>query len=147
MVKFLIKHPIAVSMTYIALFVLGIIAYKQLPVSLLPDVSIPEITVRVSYPSFNAREIENNITQPMRRHLKQSTGLETIESTTDDGQAIIKLRFDYGINIDYAAIEVNEIVDRMMNWFPDDLNRPRVIKASASDIPVFYLNLSYKSGE
>lgn len=147
MVKFLIKHPIAVSMTYIALFVLGIIAYKQLPVSLLPDVSIPEITVRVSYPSFNAREIENNITQPMRRHLKQSTGLETIESTTDDGQAIIKLRFDYGINIDYAAIEVNEIVDRMMNWFPDDLNRPRVIKASASDIPVFYLNLSDKSGE
>ncbi len=144
MIKFLITRPIAVIMTFIALLVLGIVAYRMVPVSLMPDIPIPEITVNVSYKNNSARELENAVVKLLRISLMQVAHLSEIKSETLNGIAIIKMRFDYGTNIDYSYIEVNEKVDGAMNYLPRDMERPKVIKASATDIPVFYLNLSLK---
>lgn len=129
-------------MIFIAAVILGIVAYRTLPVSLMPDIPIPEVTVNVSYPYSSAREMENVVIKPIRIQLLQIAHLSSIRSETRDGQAVIYLRFDYGTNIDYAFIEVNEKIDGSMNVLPRDLQRPRVIKASTTDIPVYYLNLS-----
>ena len=142
MVRFLIYRPIAVCMVFIAAVVMGIVAYRTLPVSLMPDIPIPVVTVNISYRNSSARELENAVVKPVRVQLMQVSHLNDIKSETRDGQSLITLRFDYGTNIDYAFIEVNEKIDGAMNVLPRDLERPRVIKASASDIPVFYLNLS-----
>ncbi len=144
MVRFLINKPIAVTMTFLALLVLGIIATLRLPVSLMPDVDIPKITVHVSAENLSARELENAIVGQFRLQLMQVAHLADIKSETRDGNAVIKLDFDYGTNIDYAFIEVNEKIDRGMANLPVSVDRPRVIKASATDIPVFYLNLTLK---
>ena len=145
MVKFLIHRPIAVLMTYLALVIMGIIGARQLPVSLLPDINIPEITVHISYPEYTARELENHVTRGLRRQLQQCHGIESIDSETRNGYAILRLRFKYGMHTDFAAIDVNEKIDRSMNWLPREMERPRVIKASATDIPVLYLNISLKN--
>ncbi len=129
-------------MVFIAAVVMGIVAYRTLPVSLMPDIPIPVVTVNISYRNSSARELENAIVKPVRVQLMQVSHLNDIKSETRDGQSLITLRFDYGTNIDYAFIEVNEKIDGAMNVLPRDIERPRVIKASASDIPVFYLNLS-----
>lgn len=142
MVKFLIYRPIAVIMIFIAAVALGIVAYRTLPVSLMPDIPIPEVTVNISYPNSSARELENIIVKPVRAQLLQVAHLNSIKSETQDGRAVIFLRFDYGTNIDYAFIEVNEKIDISMNVLPHNLERPRVIKASTTDIPVYYLNLT-----
>ncbi|MEN7549823.1 efflux RND transporter permease subunit [Rapidithrix thailandica] len=144
MVHFLISRPIAVTMTYIALLVLGVVAVMRLPVSLMPDIDIPEITVQISKEGLSARELESSVVRPLRQNLMQVAHLDDIHSETRDGHGIIQLRFDYGTDIDFAFIEVNEKVDRSMNNLPRDMDRPRVVKASASDIPVFYLNLTLK---
>jgi len=142
MVRFLIQRPIAVSMTFIAILVLGVLAMNYIPVSLMPDVDIPEITVQVSVPNTPARELENTVVQPIRRQLMQVSHLADIKSETRNESGIIHLKFDYGTDIDFAFIEVNEKIDRAMNYLPRNIDRPRVIKANATDIPVFYLNLT-----
>lgn len=144
MIKFLLRRPIAVLMVFLACVIIGIITYNTLPVSLLPDIAIPEITVQVTGDNMSARELENTVVKPVRRQLMQVGKLRDIRSETRDGSAIVRLKFDFGTNTDLAFIEVNEKIDAAMNSLPRDFRRPRVIKASATDIPVFYLNLTLK---
>lgn len=94
---------------------------------------------------MSARELENTVLKPIRRQLMQTSKLRDIRSETRDGLALVRLKFDFGTNTDLAFIEVNEKIDAAMNSLPRDFRRPRVIKASATDIPVFYLNLTLKS--
>ena len=147
MIRFLLKRPIAVLMAFTALFILGMVTYFTIPVSLLPDIAIPEITVQVSGANTSARELENTIVKPIRQQLMQVAGLRDIHSETCDGAGIIRLDFDYGTSTDLAFIEVNEKIDAAMNYLPREVERPRVVKASATDIPVFCLNLSFIDDE
>jgi len=147
MVRFLISRPISVFMAFTAFFILGIITYLNIPVSLLPDIAIPEITVQVSGKNMSARELENTVVAPIRGQLLQVGTMRDIRTETRDGNAIIHLIFEYGVNTDLAFIEVNEKIDAAMNRIPRDIARPRVIKASATDIPVLTLNLTLKDEE
>ncbi len=147
MIRFLLQRPIAVLMAFTACFIIGLVTYFTIPVSLLPDIAIPEITVQVSGQNSSARELENTIVKPIRQQLMQVAGLRDIHSETRDGSGIIRLSFDFGTNTDLAFIEVNEKIDAAMNYLPRDVERPRVVKASATDIPIFYLNLTLKGEE
>lgn len=145
MIKAILQRPVSVLMLFLACVILGIITYNTLPVSLLPDIAIPEITVQVPGDNTSARELENTVVKPIRRQLMQVGKLRDIQSETRDGSAIIRLKFDHGTNTDLAFIEVNEKIDAAMNSLPRGSTRPRVIKASATDLPVFYLNLTLES--
>ncbi|MDR1645581.1 MAG: efflux RND transporter permease subunit [Tannerellaceae bacterium] len=142
MIKFLLDRPIAVLMAFTACFIIGLTTYFTLPVSLLPDIAIPEITVQAVGTETSARELENTVMKPIRQQLMQVSRLRDIRSETRDGGGIIRLSFDFGTNTDLAFIEVNEKIDAAMNYLPRETERPRVIKASATDIPVFCLNLT-----
>jgi multidrug efflux pump subunit AcrB len=147
MVRFLITRPVAVIMTFLAAIMLGIVAAGRLPVSLMPDIDIPEITVSVSRPDVSAREIENTVVSVMRRNLLQVPGLSDVRSESRNGSALIRLSFKYGNDINLAFMEVNEKIDGAMNNLPRDIERPRIMKASATDIPVFMLNLTLAKGQ
>lgn len=144
MIKYLLQRPIAVIMVFLGSVIIGVITYETLPVSLLPDIAIPEITVQVTGENKSMRELENTVVKPIRQQLMQVGKLREIRSETRDGVSILRLKFNFGTNTDLAFIEVNEKIDAAMSGLPRDLPRPRVIKASATDIPVFYLNLSLK---
>lgn len=144
MVKFLIKKPIAVLMTALGILILGVYAFGFIPVSLMPDIDIPEITVQVSADNMSARQLEDAVVKPLRRNLMQLSHLKDIKSETNNESAVIRLSFNHGTKIDYSFIEVNEKIDRAMGSFPKSMKRPKVIKASATDIPVFYLSMTLK---
>ena len=144
MVKFLINRPIAVLMTTLAFLLLGIVSSSRIPTSLMPDIPIPEITVQLSYPNNTARELETNVVRPLRNQLLQVSNLKDITSETRDGFSTLKLQFEYGTNTNLAFIEANEKVDASLNYLPRDLDRPKVIKASATDIPIVNLTVSLK---
>lgn len=144
MVRHLIDRPISVFMAFTAFFIIGMITYVNIPVSLLPNIPIPEITIQISGDNTSARELESSVVAPIRQQLLQVSKLRDIKTETRDGNSIIKLNFKYGADIDLAFIEVNEKIDMAMNYIPRSINRPRVVKASATDIPVFELNLTLK---
>ena len=129
-------------MAFTACCIIGLVTYFTLPVSLLPDIAIPEITVQVTAQNTSARELENTVMRQVRQQLMQVSKLKTLECRTRDGNGMIRLGFEFGTNTDLAFIEVNEKIDASMNYLPKDVDRPKVIKASATDIPVFYLNLT-----
>ncbi|APY12033.1 hypothetical protein BWZ22_12695 [Seonamhaeicola sp. S2-3] len=142
MVKFLIHKPIAVLMTALGILILGVYAFGFIPVSLMPDIDVPEITVQVQADNMSARQLEDAIVKPLRYRLMQVSHLKDIKSETSKASGVIRLSFTHGTNIDYAFIEVNEKIDRIMGGLPKTVKRPKVIKASATDIPVFYLSMS-----
>ena len=139
MVKFLIHRPVAVTMAFLALLLIGLATTFSLPVSLMPDIDIPVVSIRVSSTALPARQLENTVIKPLRNILKEVNNAESMKSETRDGSAWIELRFQHGTPIDLASVEVNEKVDKVMSFLPRDIRRPEVIRASASDIPVFYL--------
>ncbi len=142
MVKFLLKKPVAVFMSTLAILLVGIAAMLKIPTELMPDIAIPEITVQLNYPNNSARDIETNVVRPLRNQLLQVTRLKNIHSETRDGYALLKLNFDYGTNTDFAFIETNEKIDAALQFLPRDLDRPRAIKASVTDIPIVTLTVS-----
>lgn len=147
MVKFLIRKPIAVLMTTLGILILGLYAFGFIPVSLMPDIDIPEITVQVSADNMSARQLEDAVVKPLRRNLMQLSHLKDITSETHNETGVIRLQFNHGTKIDYSFIEVNEKIDRAMGSFPKTMKRPKVIKASATDIPVFYLSMTLKKDD
>lgn len=145
MVEFLVKRPIGTTMVYIAIAALGLLASRQLPISLMPDIEVPEITIQANFENYTAQQMEQSILRPLRSELLQTLHLDDINSEARNGQGTISMRFDYGTNISHAAIEVNEKVDTSLDRLPDGMARPKVIKASAVDIPVFTLNVGLKN--
>jgi multidrug efflux pump subunit AcrB len=79
-VRNLIDRPVAVSMFIVALMVVGIVSFKYIPISLMPDIDIPQITVQVSYPGASVREMESKVLRPLRNQLMQVNGLKSIRS-------------------------------------------------------------------
>lgn len=141
MLKFLLPRPVAVLMTTIGLCILGVVGSRLLPVSLLPDVAIPRITVQLEHPGRSAREIEETAVRTLRNGLLQVGKLRDIRSSARNGSAVIHLGFAYGVNTNLVFIEVNEKIDQLTGQLPRDMARPRVVKANISDLPVFYLSV------
>ncbi len=147
MLRKLIDRPIAVTMSLIAIIVLGIVATNLLPVSLIPDIDIPRISIQTTAHDYSARELDEAIIKPLRQQLMQIAGLKDIRTESKDGSGTIYLTFEHGADIDYLFIEVNEKIDRSLSSLPKELERPKAIKASATDIPAFYINVSAKGDE
>ncbi|MDE6163724.1 MAG: efflux RND transporter permease subunit, partial [Bacteroides sp.] len=145
MIKKLIKRPIAVTMCVIATVVLSMVAMRYLPVSLMPAIDIPQITVQVSAPGLSVREIDNTLLKPLKNQLSQVVGLKNITAEARADIGTVYMDFEPDCNIDIVFIDVNEKMDRAITSLPKDVERPKVIKASVTDIPAFYLNLSLKN--
>ena len=145
MLRSLIRRPIAVTMCVIALLVLGIISTRYIPVSLMPNIDIPRITVQMNGPGMSAQEVDKTLIGPMGRQLMQVGGLKDIRSESKMDGGSITMTFEPGSNMSLLFIEVNEKVDRAMNYMSDDVERPKVMKASAMDIPAMYLDIKLKN--
>lgn len=143
MLRKILDRPVSVSMILLVFIVLGIVGISRLPVSLIPDVDIPYITVQVNDRTKSARELDESIVQPLRQNLEQTGRLKDISTESRDGSATITLSFEEGTDMDYSYIEANEKVDRAMSSLPR-MERPKVFKANATDIPAFYINVSLK---
>ena len=131
-------------MAFTALCLIGLATYSALPVSLLPSIPIPEVTVQVSGENRSAREIEDGAVAPLRRQLLVADGLSDIKSETEDGLGILRLRFRYGTDIDLALIEVNERIDKIAGSLPEGIGRPEATKSSATDIPVMTISMTLR---
>lgn len=144
MLKNLLHRPIAVTMILIATVAIGVLSLIYIPVSLMPQIDIPRITVQCVKTGASVTEIEQQMINPLRQQLSQVAGLKDIESQSRIDAGTITMTFEPGADMDILFIEVNEKIDRAMNSLPKDMERPKIIKASAMDIPAFYVDVYYK---
>ena len=131
-------------MVCVAIAVLGTLALKYIPVSLMPDIAIPRITVQVNAGGMSAEEVETKLVSPLRNQLAQVAGLKDIQTESRMDAGTMTLTFDPGADMDMLFIEVNEKIDRAMNTMPKNVDRPKVLKAGVMDIPAFYVDVKMK---
>jgi multidrug efflux pump len=129
-----------------AILLAGIFAYRQLPVSALPEVDYPTIQVITFYPGASPDVVASAVTAPLERQFGQVPGLNQMTSSSSGGSSIITLQFALDLNIDVAEQEVQAAINAASNFLPADLPTPPIYsKSNPADAPVLTLALTSNS--
>ena len=137
-----ILRPVATSLLMVGILLVGIVAYKQLPVSALPEVDYPTIQVTTFYPGASPDVMASAVTAPLERQFGQVPGLQQMTSTSSDGSSVITLQFNLSLNIDVAEQEVQQSINASGTYLPADLPTPPLYsKVNPADTPILTLAL------
>jgi len=141
--RLFILRPVATSLLMAAILLAGAIAYRQLPVSALPQVDYPTIQVLTFYPGASPDVMASSVTAPLERQFGQMPGLNQMTSTSSAGSALITLQFALDLNLDVAEQEVQAAINAATTYLPRDLPNPPVYsKTNPADAPVLTLALT-----
>jgi multidrug efflux pump len=138
-----ILRPIATSLLMAAILLAGAFAYKQLPVSALPEVDYPTIQVLTFYPGAGPEVMASSVTAPLERQFGEVPGLNQMTSNSSFGASVITLQFDLKLDIDVAEQEVQEAINAASTYLPANLPAPPVYsKINPADAPILTLGLT-----
>jgi multidrug efflux pump len=141
-----ILRPVATSLLMIGILLAGGVAYKQLPVSALPEVDYPTIQVITFYPGASPDVMASSVTAPLERQFGQVPGLQQMTSTSSDGSSVITLQFNLSLSIDVAEQEVQQSINASGTFLPSDLPVPPIYaKTNPADTPILTLALTSKT--
>ena len=144
--RLFILRPVATTLCMLAIVLSGIIAYRLLPVSALPQVDYPTIRVMTLYPGASPDVMTSAVTAPLERQFGQMPGLTQMASTSSGGASVLTLRFNLDINMDVAEQQVQAAINAASNLLPNDLPAPPVYnKVNPADTPVLTLAISSKT--
>ncbi len=144
--RLFILRPIATSLVMLALLLAGIIAYRELPISALPQVEYPTIQVITLYPGANQEVMTSVITSPLERQFGQLPGLNQMSSSSSGGASVITLEFNLNLNLDIAEQEVQAAINAANNFLPADLPMPPIYnKINPADAPILTLAVTSKT--
>ena len=141
--KIFITRPIATSLIMAAIFLAGLFAFKQLPLSALPQVDYPTMQVVTLYPGASPDVLATTVTAPLERQFGQMPGLRRMTSSSSGGSSVITLQFDLKQTLDVAEQEVQAAINAATTFLPTDLPSPPVYsKVNPADAPVLTLALT-----
>jgi multidrug efflux pump len=141
-----ILRPVATTLLMIGILLVGFVAYRELPISALPQVDYPTIQVLTFYPGASPDVMTSSVTAPLERQLGQIPGLNQMTSTSSFGSSIITLQFVLDLNIDVAEQEVQASINAASNLLPQDLPNPPIYsKINPADSPILTLALTSSS--
>ncbi|MFB3069811.1 MAG: efflux RND transporter permease subunit, partial [Gemmatimonadales bacterium] len=137
-----IKRPVAVTMLFFAIALLGVISFQRLPIDLLPDISYPRLVVYTSYPDVAPREVERFVTERIEQRVSSVPGVEKVESVSREGVSLVMLRFAWGTNMDFAVLNVREQLDNLRDQLPEQSDRPVVLRTDPTSEPIITISVS-----
>ncbi len=141
-----ILRPVATSLLMAAIFLVGVVAYLQLPVSALPEVDYPTIQVVTFYPGASPDVVSTTVTAPLERQFGQMPGLSQMTSSSSGGTSVVVLQFNLSLNIDVAEEEVQSAINASQSLLPANLPAPPTYsKTNPADAPVLTLAVSSNS--
>src|SRR5690242_2444941 len=144
--RIFIERPVGTSLLMVAIMLVGIIAYRFLPLSALPEVEYPTIRVLTLYPGAGPEVMTSSITAPLERQFGQMPGLNQMTSTSSAGASAITLQFDLKLAIDIAEQQVQAAINAAGNLLPADLPAPPIYaKVNPADAPILTLAVTSKT--
>jgi len=138
--SFLVDRPVAILMVFLATVVFGFFSFLRLPVSLMPELSYPTLTVRTEYPGAAPEEVENDVSRPIEEALGVVGGLRRISSVSRAGVSDVVLEFSWGVEMTEAIQDTLEKLDLV--FLPDEAERPLILRFDPTLDPVLELSLS-----
>ena len=138
-----IRRPVATSLLTVGLLLSGLLGYRQLPVSALPQVDYPTIVVATALPGASAETMASAVTTPLERQFGQMPSLGQMTSVSSFGNSQITLQFDLGRDIDAAEQDVQAAINAASNLLPTSLPAPPTYsKSNPADSPILTLSIS-----
>ncbi len=144
--RLFIERPVATSLLMAAILLVGIVAFKFLPLSALPEVDYPTIQVQTFYPGASPEVMTSSVTAPLERQFGQMPSLAQMYSQSSAGASVITLRFTLDISLDIAEQEVQAAINAAGNLLPSDLPAPPIYaKVNPADAPIITLGVTSKT--
>ncbi|MBN2345906.1 MAG: efflux RND transporter permease subunit, partial [Candidatus Aminicenantes bacterium] len=133
---FSIKRPVFTVMLTLAIVAVGLVAVIRLPIDLMPDITFPTLSISTSYENTGPEEIEQIITRPIEEAMSAVPGVEEVYSVSSEGRSTVRVMFDWGTDLDAAADDVRERLDRVVPRLPEDVERPMLRKFDPAMFPI-----------
>src|SRR5665213_2893198 len=138
-----IMRPVATTLLMAAILLAGIVGFKFLPLSALPEVDSPTIQVQTFYPGASPEVMASTVTAPLERQFGEMTGLSRMSSVSSAGASVVTLQFDLSLNLDVAEQEVQAAMNAAGNLLPTDLPAPPVYaKINPADAPILTIGIT-----
>jgi multidrug efflux pump len=144
--RIFILRPVGTSLLMVAILLAGMVAYRFLPLSALPQVDYPTIQVQTFYPGASPEVMTSSVTAPLEVQFGQMPGLNQMSSTSSGGASVITLQFSLNLNLDIAEQEVQAAINAAGNLLPSDLPAPPIYaKVNPADAPILTLGITSKT--
>ncbi len=137
-----IEKPVTTSLIFVAVIVIGIFCFRQLPIDQFPEMDPPYITVMTTYPGASASEIETNVTKIMENALTSVDHLKHITSKSKDNMSMVTLELEWGSNIDEIMNDIRSYVDMTKDNLPDNCGTPMIFRFSSSAMPIIQYSIT-----
>ena len=137
-----IRRPVLTLMIYLIVITLGVVSLSRLAIDLMPDVTFPTLSVSASYGNVGPEEMEDLVTRPLEEALAAIQGVEEITSTSSEGASRVRVAFTWGTDLEGAANDIRDRIDRILGRLPEDMERPTIRKFDLSAIPVIILGVA-----
>jgi HAE1 family hydrophobic/amphiphilic exporter-1 len=137
-----VSQPVFATMVMAAILVFGFYSYLRLPVEQFPEIDFPVVAVVVSYPGASPEAVESDVVKPIEEVINTLNGIDTIQSTAQNGQAMIIAMFEMEVNSSDAAQEVRDKLARIETVLPDGADKPQVLRFDPAEMPIVSLVVS-----
>jgi HAE1 family hydrophobic/amphiphilic exporter-1 len=135
-------RPVAITMLFLALAAMGIVAYTRLPVQRFPTISFPVVSVSIGYPGAPPEDVELLVTKPVEDAVVGINGIDTISSQSNEGQSRVTIRFVEGTDVNLASIDVERQVAKILRRLPSTVTAPSIQKADINSFPIMNIGVS-----
>ena len=119
-----LKYPISTFMGAIAIFVLGIVSFFQLPIDMLPNIQIPSVSAITFYNGAGPLDMEQSVTVPIERAVSSTNDISYVQSSTREGISNIRIYFNWDANTNVGLIDVIQKINRVLNLLPTGVSQP-----------------------
>ena len=137
-----VKRPVAITMIFAALVMIGMVAFFKLNLDLLPDIEPPAVSVITPYPGASAIDVESEVTKYLEDQLSTTPDLDRLESKSKDNISIVSCIFDWGTDLDVAVNDIREKIDLAKSDIADGAEESFIFKFSSSMVPVMVLTVT-----
>lgn len=136
---FSIKRPVFTTMITLAIVAVGFVSATRLPIDLMPDITFPTLNIMTSYENTAPEEIEQIITRPIEEAMSAVPGVEEVFSVSSEGNSSVRVMFSWGVDLNAAADDVRERLDRVIPRLPDGVSRPTLRKFDPAQRPILMI--------
>ena len=142
LVSYSVRRPVATVAATLAIVMLGSVSLGRLPVSLLPDVSLPVLTIRTLYTGAAAEEVSRFVAEPVEEAIAATPGLVELRSVSRNGEAMTTLHFAWGTDMQATVLNVRERLDNARSRLPERADRPTLLTSDPGERPIAVLALT-----
>lgn len=129
-------------MCVIVVILLGMVSYGRIPIDLLPDLNFPVVAIVTSYPGAAPQEVESLVSRPLEEVIGTVPNVKDIQSISTEENSLVIAQFNWGTDMDFAALNIREKVDLIKRMFPSDVSTPMVVKFDPSLMPIMVVSMT-----